>query len=84
MTSDITQIIPAHDRCQDCHRRTATKLCDFVLGQTGVTFYRDYQKFKNQNMKPITCDRLLCDSCANKMYGMDFCKNHCKNTGGRR
>lgn len=85
MTSEIVDIIPAKDRCQECHGKTATKLCDFVLGQWGITFYREYHKFKNQNLGLITCDKLLCDDCATDFFAMDMCKGHyLKITGGGR
>lgn len=80
MTSE-SKIIPAQDRCQDCHRKKATKLCDFAFGETGVTFHRGYLKFKNQQPGLITCDKLLCDKCANFFWGMDLCKGHYEKIG---
>lgn len=85
MAFGVIQIIPAQDRCQDCHRREATKLCDFAFGETGVTFYRNYQKFRNQQPGLITCDKPLCNKCARKFFAMDICKGHYKKIeGGRR
>ncbi|HEL2623474.1 TPA: hypothetical protein TZ822_001766 [Streptococcus suis] len=60
-----------------------TKLCDFIIGQTGITFYRSYSLFKNQQPRFLTCDKPLCDNCSNRFHGMDLCKNHFKKiTGG--
>ena len=76
MTAEVIKFIPKSDICHDCYKKTATKLCDFSIGESGVTFYRGYSLFKNQGPKLITCDKLLCDNCSNKFHGMDLCKNH--------
>ena len=83
MTTDIIQFIQKNDICHECHKKKATKLCDFALGESRVTFFRNYSLFKEQKTGLITCDNPLCDSCTNRFYGMDLCKNHFKKiTGG--
>ncbi|MDG4525891.1 hypothetical protein [Streptococcus suis] len=83
MTADIVQYIPKYDICHECHKKEATKLCDFVLGESRVTFFRNYSQFKEQKTGIITCDNPLCDSCSNRFHSMDLCKNHFKKiTGG--
>ncbi len=78
MTTNIVQFTPKHDICHECFKRKATKFCDFIIGQSGVTFYRTYSLFRHQDQGIITCDKLLCDNCSNRFYGMDLCKNHFK------
>lgn len=48
MTADIVQFIPKCDICHECYKKEATKLCDFVLGESRVTFFRNYSQFKEQ------------------------------------
>ncbi|HEL2135290.1 TPA: hypothetical protein TZC46_001182 [Streptococcus suis] len=36
MTTNVVQFIPKHDICHECYKRKATKLCDFIIGQTGT------------------------------------------------
>lgn len=83
MTTNVVQFIPKHEICYECYKRRATKLCDFIIGQTGITFYRSFSLFKNQQPRFLTCDKPLCDRCSNRFHGMDLCKNHFKKiTGG--
>lgn len=85
MTADIVQFIPKYDICHECYKNRATKLCDFIIGQTGITFYRNFSLFKNQQPKLITCDKPLCDRCSNRFHGMDLCRNHNKKIiGGKQ
>lgn len=84
MTAEVVQHIPKNDICHECHKKKATKLCDFVLGESRVSFYRCYSLFKGQKIGLITCDNPLCDNCSNRFHGMDLCKNHyIKITGGK-
>ena len=76
MIDEAVRSIPEHDVCHECHKKIATKLCDFAFGETGVTFYRSYSLFKAQKPGLITCDKLLCDNCSNRFHGMDLCDVH--------
>lgn len=81
--TNVVQFIPKHDICHECYKRRATKLCDFALGESRVTFYRSYSLFKEQRPSLITCDNPFCDNCSNRFHSMDLCKNHFKKiTGG--
>lgn len=74
--------------CSVCHKRQATRLCDFPIGTTHYIGHPPRaQMFEAQNIniawkkvemdKTITCDKPLCDECAIKMGNqIDFCPNH--------
>lgn len=57
MTTNVVQFIPKHDICHECYKRRTTKLCDFIIGQTEITFYRSFSLFKNQQPRFLTCDK---------------------------
>ena len=58
--------------CGVCGKKVATRLCDFIIDYHGVVFFRDFQDFKNQE-KHETCDLPMCEDCATKHGGYDFC-----------
>lgn len=64
--------------CDCCHTKIATKLCDYIVGYWNVAFIcgrYSYNEFANQN-RYETCDLNLCDDCAHRHNGFDFCPNH--------
>ena len=63
--------------CGVCGKRVSTRLCDFIIDYHGVVFFRDFQDFKNQE-KHETCDLPMCEDCATKHGGYDFCPHHNK------
>lgn len=55
--------------CSFCRKNEATQFCDFVIGYTGATFYRD-------GIEPpshVTCDNQICKECAIDHAGHEFC-----------
>jgi len=55
--------------CWFCHKRRATKLCDFPTGV--VTTSLDFKPVRT------TCSRAMCDKCATSIdEEVDFCP-HC-------
>ena len=63
--------------CGVCGKKVATRLCDFIIDYHGVIFHRDFKKFKNQE-RLETCDLPMCEDCATKHSGYDFCPHHKK------
>lgn len=62
-------IVPYTERCDFCHKKKFTKLCDFVDGHTWTSI--DFRQVPN------TCDRKICDECAvNLGNDFDFCPKH--------
>ena len=64
----IAKIIPADERCDFCKRREATLLCDVpvmkvVSHARGCGFESDI----------LTCDRKMCENCATRVHGFDYC-----------
>lgn len=76
MTAEVINFINKEDICQECHKKTAIKLCDYAIGEFGVSFYRNFSQFKHQKIGLMTCDKNLCKKCTNKFHGMDLCKQH--------
>lgn len=74
--------------CTVCHKRQATRLCDFPIGRThyiGHPPRSQMSEAQNANVawkkvqmdKTITCDKPLCDECAIHMQNnIDFCPTH--------
>lgn len=54
--------------CAICRKREVVKLCDFVTEYFWTTL-------KDSDGK-ITCDLPMCDECAKKVPGHDFCPYH--------
>ncbi|CZR02446.1 hypothetical protein [Trichococcus collinsii] len=61
--------------CGVCGKKSATRLCDFIIDYHSTIFYRDFQDFKNQG-RLETCDLPMCDGCATEHVGHDFCPQH--------
>lgn len=69
----IEQLPPLEERCMFCRKRKATKLCDFMIGESWNSI--DFQT------KRETCDRQMCDKCATNLgEEFDFCPIHTKLT----
>lgn len=62
--------------CAICNKKKATRLCDYIIGYMGVSYYRNYLDFKNQQPLNITCDTPLCDDCSQKNERLDYCPKH--------
>ena len=69
----------SRQKCGVCHKRFATKWCDYVIDYPeSITFicgrasYRDFEAAQDQ----ITCDCALCDECAKNHGLIDFCPYH--------
>ena len=74
--------------CSVCHKRPATKLCDFPIGRTHYVGHPPrylMQQAKSANVawkkvdmyRTITCNKLLCDACSIQMGNdIDFCTTH--------
>jgi hypothetical protein len=63
--------------CGVCRKKVATRLCDFIIDYHGVIFFRDFQDFRDQE-RHETCDLPMCEDCATKHAGHDFCPYHLK------
>lgn len=57
--------------CEECRKREATKLCDYVVGYS-IDLYGPGKIHK------ATCDRKICDKCATQIGFQDYCKKHIK------
>ena len=55
--------------CEECRKRKATLLCDFVVGK-----YIDLMG--PGKITKATCDKKLCEKCARKVNTRDYCKEH--------
>ena len=74
--------------CSVCHKRPATKLCDFPIGHAHYIGHPPrhlMQQAQNADVAwkkvdmhcTITCDKLLCDECSVQMGNdIDFCTSH--------
>lgn len=64
--------------CQICHKRKATRLCDYIIGEAGFSIACGGGWLTNKcvDRSPMTCDALLCDCCARRVCNMDFCPVH--------
>lgn len=74
-------------KCGVCHKRFATKYCDFVIQYSesptficGRTAFQDFMESQQQ----LTCDCALCDECAKNHGLIDFCPYHEKNYATRK
>ena len=76
--AEIVEYVPM---CSICHKRPATKLCDFPIGSVRYVGHgrRLYSLGYDPRINPkrvITCDKPICDKCSVKYGGFDFCRNH--------
>ena len=76
MANKVENINFNHQRCAICGKREATRYCDYIVEyQEAPAFFRRYLDFHNQSMHE-TCDVALCDECACRHGGVDFCPYH--------
>lgn len=64
MITELPKIV-----CEECRKREATLLCDFVVGK-----YFDLEGLGR--ITKATCDKKLCEKCTRKINTRDYCKNH--------
>ena len=66
-------------KCGVCHKRFATKYCDYVIQYPeSATFFcrrTGFQDFMSEQQQ-LTCDCALCDKCAKNHGLIDFCPYH--------
>ena len=67
--------------CSVCHKRPATKLCDFPIGTIrfvghGPKWYKEGYDPRINPKRVITCDKPICDKCSVKSGCFDFCRTH--------
>ncbi len=55
--------------CEECHKREATRLCDYDIGYNIDLAGRG-------KIKRVTCDKKLCTECVTKINNKDYCKEH--------
>ncbi len=70
----------SRQKCGVCHKRFATRYCDYVIQYPeSVTFVCGtrvgFQDFKSEQQQ-LTCDCALCDECAKNHGLIDFCPYH--------
>ena len=87
---------PTGTICSVCHKRQATRLCDFPIGTTHYIGHPPrylMQQAQNANIawlkiemsKTITCDKPLCDICAIQISNnIDFCPTHIQDLQKRK
>ena len=73
----VEQIDFTKQLCSVCHKRQATKLCDFVVGYQAAPFFHAYLDVESYEPHE-TCDVALCDMCATSVPDFDFCPAHVK------
>ncbi len=69
-----------HQLCSICHKRFATKICDYVVEYpifTQFVCHTDRWTAARET-HPTTCDKALCDKCARTHGITDFCPYHDK------
>ena len=74
--------------CSHCHKRPATRLCDFPIGRAKYIGHPPRSQMLQSQMnnvafsevklsRTITCDKPLCDECAVKVGSeIDLCPTH--------
>lgn len=66
-------------KCGVCHKRFATKWCDYVIqypeSATFICGRTGFQDFMSEQ-RQTTCDCALCDECAKNHGLIDFCPYH--------
>ncbi len=57
--------------CMECGKRKAKYLCDYITGKS-------FDLYGKGKIETLTCDKLLCEKCTNKLNSKDYCKEHIK------
>ncbi|PAD67309.1 hypothetical protein CHH83_19680 [Bacillus sp. 7586-K] len=67
----MKEIVPYEDRCWNCRKYEATRLCDFVVDEMWTSL--DFKRHA------VTCDMPLCEKCSTRLgKETDFCPKHAK------
>jgi hypothetical protein len=67
----IVEYIPKNQLCEVCHKKKASVLCDYTIGEVWNTLSGIPAKTR------LTCDKFICRNCATRIaYDTDVCPEH--------